>query len=148
MIRRAARRAVAWCQARPFLTALIVLGLIVVPGLIRVEAIANEANDAADAAARAAKAAVVNAEALEREAARSDRVACESRRDTVLVLRELVEVSYAGAGLNLTGLTGFADLPESVQRFFANLEARPSSSSTERRDQALAVLEVPVCPTP
>jgi hypothetical protein len=146
MIRRAARRAVDWCQARPFLTALIVLGLIVVPGLIRVEAIANEANDAADAAARAAKAAVVNAEALEREAARSDRVACESRRDTVLVLRELVEVSYSG-GLRLTAAPGFAELPASVQRFFANLETS-SAGSTERRDQALAVLEVPVCPTP
>jgi hypothetical protein len=131
------RRAGVWLNGRPLTTALLVVLVVAVPGYLRVETIA------ADTAALA--------EDLELEAARSALDACESRRTTIVIVRQLVEVSYSGDGVGalFTGADGFALLDPVERAYFTNLEedlnAAGGGGNEAAKARALAVLEVPDC---
>lgn len=145
IVRPAAHRAYLWLRARPFLTALLVLALLVIPGFVRLEQVAGDAKDAAHDAERAV-------EVAESEAAARAVEACQSRRDTILVLRNLVEVAYAGGGglgPIFTTSPGFDDLSPDLRAYLAELERRlntpPPTDADDAKARALAVLVVPDC---
>lgn len=69
---------------------------------------------------------------------------CEGLQANREVLRTVVAGAYSEGNRDLTQVPGFADLPESVQGFLANLSAAPNNS-TEQRDRLLALIPDFVC---
>lgn len=152
-VRPAAHRAYAWLRARPFLAALLVLAIPVVIGFARLETVADQAHDAAADAELAAAGAEEAIATVEAEATARAREACQSRRDTIVVLRDLVEVSYAGGGLGpiFSSTPGFEDLSPDLRAYLLELERRlntaPPDDAETAKDRALAVLVLPDCDT-
>jgi hypothetical protein len=90
------------------------------------------------------------AEAVEAETERSTTEACNSRRDTIIVLRGLVQLrsETGGGGVDLTGVEGFDDLSLELQIYLSNLEAMLNASPPPNEgfvDRALERLPVPDC---
>jgi hypothetical protein len=124
-----------WTQRHPLLTALVLVVVVAVPGFVRVERAADKAHAAA--------------EAVKAETARATAEACHSRRDTIIVIRGLVELSAeTGGGVDLTGVDGFDDLSPDLQFYFSNLQAMLNATPPPDQgfvDRALKRLPVPEC---
>ena len=126
-----------WANRHPLVTNLIITLLVVVPGYLRIEQAAEEARDAASA--------------VEVESARSTLEACHSRRDTIIVLRGLVELTSetsGGGSVDLTAVDGFDDLSADVRFYMANLNALINASPPSDSgfvDRALERLPIPDC---
>lgn len=74
--------------------------------------------------------------------------ACQDRRNSKLILRELVELSDDGRGaINLTGLDSFDELDPATQQYLRDLEeaSRQAPRPSEFVRSALALLDVPTC---
>lgn len=74
--------------------------------------------------------------------------ACEDRRDSKLILRELVELSDDGrGGFNLTGIESFNDLDPATQKYLSDLEAASKTAPNPSKfvKDALALLDIPEC---
>lgn len=112
-----------WANRHPLLTNLVITLLVVVPGYLRIEGIIDDQHEIIDQA-------------------------CDDRRDTVLVLRALVDLSDDDDGrLNLTTIPSFQDLSPEMQRYLTDLEnaANQSPRPSEFVKNALALLDVPEC---
>jgi hypothetical protein len=125
-----------WVDVHPWSAALILIVCITGPGYWRIEQAIDKAHDAA--------------EAVEVETVRSTAEACNSRRDTIIVLRGLVQLrsETGGGGVDLTGVEGFADLSPDLQFYLTNLEALLNASPPPNEgfvDRALERLPVPDC---
>lgn len=112
-----------WFARHPALTTVVLIVLIVGPGYYRLEQTIDD----------------------------QDRIieqACDDRRDNVVILRELVDLSDDGrGGMNLTGLPSFQELSPETQRYLRDLEtaANQSPRPSSFVKNALALLEVPDC---
>lgn len=151
---------VARVRARPFTSALLVMLLAVVPGTWRLEMLNARTSESAELAlAASTKAERASVEAkkvaadLVQEAVRADQVSCGQRRDTIIILRQLIELTRAtGGALALTQVPGFDQLTPATQTYLRNLEAASKASRAAGDpegfyQQALALLVVPDCPT-
>lgn len=140
------RRAGVWLNGHPLTACLVLVLVIAVPGYFRVEAIADDATAAAEQATD-------TADDLEAESARSDLEACQSRADTITVVRQLVTVAYAGggpAGPFFTSIPGFESLSPEMRYVLTELDKRIAAGgngggSEAAKQRALEVLVVPDC---
>ena len=127
-----------WTQQHPLLTALLLVVVVAVPGYLRLEYAIGEAQDAAVAVAA--------------ETERAQLESCESRRDRVMVLRQLVELTAeTGADVHFGKVPGFDELEPELRTYLLALEAQLNAGPPPDRDfvnQALELLVVPDCSRP
>lgn len=81
---------------------------------------------------------------LEQQAAQ----ACEDRRESKLLLRDLVELSDDDVGgFNLTAIPSFNDLDPETQQYLTDLESasKQAPRPSEFKRNALKLLDIPEC---
>jgi hypothetical protein len=125
-----------WVDRHPLMTSLLLVVAVAVPGFLRVEYAADKALEAAAA--------------VKAETVRATAEACHSRRDTIIVLRGLVELTAEtdSGGVRLTAIDGFDELPADMRFYLSNLEALLNASPPPDQgfvDRALERLPVPDC---